>query len=414
MAAIDSEEAAAPAPAAVLPGARPYECKGKSVCPLVRSPESLVDIVVELAQISDSDLFADLGCGDARLLLRAAGDFGARCVGFEVEATCLATSRSKVQEAGMGDRVEIIEHDIMRLDGHPRWEEATVVFAYLLPQVIHQLEPLLRGAVDRGARVILFCTAAGRGNVIGDMQPAAQAVSGLLRMYCNNQVATRLGLATTTSTSSLEDPGCSPKAKLSLPVVGTANSHGLVSRSGSCTSLASRETSAGDSSPSNHSSCSSSSNGSRRGDQGRRGTAENSPGSSSSGGSRLRQRSAAARVQPSPRSCPQLQRPRCSLPSTAEFVDRTLQVEVKMDAPALAATAPLARQARRAGSQRLAATAGRGSEIERQASTVRGASWAAQRRSGREEDKARMSKHGQAVHASRNLSNQVALTLGLR
>lgn len=304
----------------------------------------------------------------------------------------------------MRDRVEIIEHDIMRLDGHPRWQEATVVFAYLLPQVVRQLEPLLRGAVDRGARVLLFCTAAGRGNVIGNMQPAAQAVSGLLRMYCNDEVAVRLGLCgTAASTDSLEDAVCCPKARLSLPIVGAASSSALKSRSESCTSLASRETSCGDSSPSNHSSCSSVSSSSRRGDRGRRGTPGSSTGSLWSGGSRLRHHSAASasRAQPSPSRCLQPQRPRCSLPSTA--------AEFTMNARGLAGTAPLGIQARNAASQRPAAMASRGPGIERHASNSR----AAQRGPGREDDKARLTKHGHAAHASRALSDQVALALGL-
>jgi len=167
------------------------ERKGPSVCPLVRSPQTLVDAALQLAKISADDVFADLGCGDGRLLVHAARA-GARCVGFDVDPGCIAATRASVQEAALADRVEVLEHDFMHLAGHPRWEEATVVYAYLLPQVIRSLEPLLRGAVERGARVMIFCTSAGRGNVIGDMPAAAQAVCGLLRMYCRGEVHQRL------------------------------------------------------------------------------------------------------------------------------------------------------------------------------------------------------------------------------
>lgn len=156
----------------------------RSVCPLVRTPSETLDEALRLAHVSASDVLADLGCGDGRLLVRAAR-LGAHAVGFDVNDWCLRRSREAAARAGVAERVEVIDADICSLDGHPRFEAASVVYVYLIPRILSRLRPLLCAAVARGQRVVVFCTSgnsAEPGNALG-LAPAAQALGGLLRLY---------------------------------------------------------------------------------------------------------------------------------------------------------------------------------------------------------------------------------------
>ena len=56
------------AAAPVVPDAAPAE----SVCPVVRSPESLSEHVAALAAVGPADVVLDLGCGDGRVVVNLA------------------------------------------------------------------------------------------------------------------------------------------------------------------------------------------------------------------------------------------------------------------------------------------------------------------------------------------------------
>ena len=58
----------------------------RSVCPLVRTPTELLDAALQLAGVTATDVLADLGCGDGRMLLRTA-QRGARAIGFDVRCS---------------------------------------------------------------------------------------------------------------------------------------------------------------------------------------------------------------------------------------------------------------------------------------------------------------------------------------
>ena len=156
----------------------------RSVCPLVRTPTEALDAALRLAGVTASDVIADLGCGDGRLLVRAA-QLGATSIGFDVNEWCLRRSLHAAVRADVAHLVEVVDADICSLDGHPRFTAASVVFVYLIPKIIHRLRPLLCAAVQRGQRVVVYCTTGGSadpGNALG-IPPAAQAMGGMLRLY---------------------------------------------------------------------------------------------------------------------------------------------------------------------------------------------------------------------------------------
>ena len=49
--------------------------------PYVPSPNAVVDGMLKLAKVTSSDVVFDLGCGDGRIVISAAKDYGSKGVG---------------------------------------------------------------------------------------------------------------------------------------------------------------------------------------------------------------------------------------------------------------------------------------------------------------------------------------------
>ncbi|MEN8161758.1 MAG: methyltransferase domain-containing protein [Myxococcota bacterium] len=117
--------------------------------PFVTTPPDVVRAMLELARVDDGDLVYDLGCGDGRVVVAAARDYGARAVGFDIDPERVAESRANVQAAGVADRVRIERADVFELDLRP----ASVVTLFLLQALNDRLVPQLEQLAP-GTRII--------------------------------------------------------------------------------------------------------------------------------------------------------------------------------------------------------------------------------------------------------------------
>jgi SAM-dependent methyltransferase len=52
--------------------------------PFVPTPEAVVDGMLKLARVTSSDVVYDLGCGDGRMVIAAARNYGAHGVGIDI------------------------------------------------------------------------------------------------------------------------------------------------------------------------------------------------------------------------------------------------------------------------------------------------------------------------------------------
>jgi cyclopropane fatty-acyl-phospholipid synthase-like methyltransferase len=118
--------------------------------PYVTTPPEVVRAMLSLAAVGRHDVVYDLGCGDGRIVIAAARDFGARGVGIEISPEHTAEARAKARRAGVARRVEIRQQDLFDTDLSP----ATVVAIYLLPEVNLRLRPKLLKELKPGARVV--------------------------------------------------------------------------------------------------------------------------------------------------------------------------------------------------------------------------------------------------------------------
>ncbi len=118
--------------------------------PFVPTPEGVVRRMLELAEVKPGELVYDLGCGDGRILIIAASEFGARAVGIEIRRDLVEKCVKRVKELGLEDRVTIIHGNFFDID----ISDADVVTLYLLTSVNERLRPKLERELRPGARVV--------------------------------------------------------------------------------------------------------------------------------------------------------------------------------------------------------------------------------------------------------------------
>ncbi len=116
----------------------------------VPTPPEVVDAMLKVAKVTKDDVVYDLGCGDGRIVVTAAKQFGARGVGIDIDPQRIKEARANVESAGVGDRVQILQADLFESDIH----EATVVTLYLLPSLNLKLKPILFKQLKPGTRIV--------------------------------------------------------------------------------------------------------------------------------------------------------------------------------------------------------------------------------------------------------------------
>ena len=115
----------------------------------VPTPPEVVAAMLKLADLHPGDVLYDLGCGDGRIVVTAAKEYGVKAVGFDVDPKRIRESLENVRKNGVGDRVTITQADIFKTD----LRAADVVTLYLLPRLNVQLMPQL-ARLKPGSRIV--------------------------------------------------------------------------------------------------------------------------------------------------------------------------------------------------------------------------------------------------------------------
>jgi SAM-dependent methyltransferase len=117
--------------------------------PFVTTPEEVVDVMIELAEVDEADLVYDLGCGDGRLAIAAARQRGARAVGIDIDPERIRESRANAARQEVRHLVTFRRADLFTAD----FSQATVVLFYLQPAVNARLLPRLE-RLRPGVRIV--------------------------------------------------------------------------------------------------------------------------------------------------------------------------------------------------------------------------------------------------------------------
>jgi uncharacterized protein (TIGR03000 family) len=120
----------------------------------VPTPEDIVDKMAELAKVTKDDVIHDYGCGDAVMLIRPIQKFGAKKgFGNDIDPEMVKQAREKVKQAGLEDKITIVQQDILKMT-EKDCAEATVVLLYIGDDLGTKLSPVLQKALTPGARVV--------------------------------------------------------------------------------------------------------------------------------------------------------------------------------------------------------------------------------------------------------------------
>lgn len=71
------------------------------------TPHKAVERGLQLLELERESRLLDPGCGDGRVLLRAAQQYGCQCHGYEINTTRAAQTAEAVKEAGMDELIKI-------------------------------------------------------------------------------------------------------------------------------------------------------------------------------------------------------------------------------------------------------------------------------------------------------------------
>ncbi len=134
-------------PPAVEPYSPMVGQSGKDVV-WVPTSQTLVDKMLDMAQLTPQDRLVDLGSGDGRLAITAAKR-GAQARGIEFNPDMVELARRQARAEGVADRATFEEADIFESD----FSEATVVTLFLLPTLNLKLRPVLLD-MPAGTRIV--------------------------------------------------------------------------------------------------------------------------------------------------------------------------------------------------------------------------------------------------------------------
>jgi precorrin-6B methylase 2 len=118
--------------------------------PFVATPPKAIGRMLEMAGLSSDDVLFDLGCGDGRIVITAAKEYGVRGVGIDIDFRRVQEARENAERHGVSDSVKFIEQDALEAD----LTGATVVTIYMSMQFNQKLRPVLESGLKPGARVV--------------------------------------------------------------------------------------------------------------------------------------------------------------------------------------------------------------------------------------------------------------------
>ena len=134
-------------------------CGGTSGAQSSRSPDTIylptpaevVTAMLRMANVGRGDVVYDLGSGDGRIVIAAVKEFGAvRGVGVELDPTRVQEANENARRAGVKDRVEFRQQDVLETD----IRAATVVALYMGQTMNLKLRPKLMTELKAGSRVV--------------------------------------------------------------------------------------------------------------------------------------------------------------------------------------------------------------------------------------------------------------------
>jgi SAM-dependent methyltransferase len=120
------------------------------LAPFVPTPLAVMEKMLEMAKVDETDILYDLGCGDGRIVILAATKYGVRGVGIDIDPQRIEEANAAAKKAGVEKLVEFRQADVTKVD----FSKATVVTLYLLEESNELLRPLFEKFLKPGTMVV--------------------------------------------------------------------------------------------------------------------------------------------------------------------------------------------------------------------------------------------------------------------
>jgi SAM-dependent methyltransferase len=141
--------------------------------PYVPTPQNVVERMLQMADVKAGDFVIDLGCGDGRMVVTAASQFGARALGVDIDPVRIREANGNAARAGVTDKVEFRIGDLFDVD----ISGADVLAIYLLNEINLRLRPKILETMRPGARVVSHAFD------MGEWQPDERETIGGRKLY---------------------------------------------------------------------------------------------------------------------------------------------------------------------------------------------------------------------------------------
>jgi SAM-dependent methyltransferase len=115
----------------------------------VETPQDVVDRMLKMAHVTKNDVVLDLGCGDGRIVVTAAKQYGCRAIGYDLDHLRVAEARKNAERNGVAHLVTIEQKDVLTTD----LQGASVVTIYMGTEMNARLIPQL-SRLKAGARIV--------------------------------------------------------------------------------------------------------------------------------------------------------------------------------------------------------------------------------------------------------------------
>mmetsp|Transcript_14169 Transcript_14169/g.23578 ORF Transcript_14169/g.23578 Transcript_14169/m.23578 type:complete len:202 (+) Transcript_14169:1-606(+) len=156
--------------------------KGVKLAPFNPAGEEVILTAIELLRLTDNGaLVYDLGCGDARFLVKVSQLFPSiRSIGVEYDQNIYIRACELVQNSGASSeqQIQLLHDNVLNI---PFEADADAIFVYLVPQGMKLLRDRLLIALARGARIVTYVFS------IPDLEPTEVRLyksSTKIYLYC--------------------------------------------------------------------------------------------------------------------------------------------------------------------------------------------------------------------------------------
>ena len=118
--------------------------------PFISTPKDKFDAIIQTAELKPGQVVFDLGCGRAGFLIYAAKKAGISGVGFELTPWPYAWGIFDIWRTKTA--VKLYMRDFFKTD----LKQADVVYCYLFPEIMAQLELKFEQEMRRGTKVVSY------------------------------------------------------------------------------------------------------------------------------------------------------------------------------------------------------------------------------------------------------------------